>query len=460
MDAALMLKSTWVDYVKLGTLVQGGRELLVCYSRNNQRLFMLKDVSVGANSCMEKLATLRHRHIVLASFFIDLESTSYMAFEYTCHTLEELLHTHVTMNEDHIRAIALPVFEAMRYIHENSLLHGNVDVQSIRICGRSGTVVLGDCDACEEVAKPTNTDLEGLGIALLHCMEGSISDLNPTRVKECRASNKVFGLTDPERWSEHKQLVDFIDDIFSAQRRPAAKYASQHIYIVQGNWNPEVLVSLAELASLDEAMSFYSQNPLQYLPQSQSQHVNTLQPPFGPGSFSAYASAPSSFNEPPLPIEHRAFGTNEFASTSAQNYDQPQNTGFLRGLSGQLMQLEQRLEGRFQEIRIQAERAESSISKLENSRTLTNLPDQAMENCLEALENCLGRLDTSISSISKSLQTATKNLNELDMRAERSADDAYAIITLLIEIVTRQLQINMTERQELQQYQQQGERHF
>lgn len=87
--------------------------------------------------------------------------------------------------------------------------------------------MLGDCDACEEVAKPTDTDLEGLGIALLHCMEGSMSDLNPTRVKECRASNKVFGLTDPERWSEHKQLVDFIDDIFSAQRRPAAKYANQ-----------------------------------------------------------------------------------------------------------------------------------------------------------------------------------------------------------------------------------------
>lgn len=98
-----------MDYVKLGTLVQGGRELLVCCSRNDQRLFMLKDVGVGPNSRVEKISTLQHRHIVLASFFIDSESTSYMAFEYTRHTLEELLHTHVTMNEDHIRAIALPV---------------------------------------------------------------------------------------------------------------------------------------------------------------------------------------------------------------------------------------------------------------------------------------------------------------------------------------------------------------
>lgn len=113
-DASLVPKSTWVDYVKLGTLVQGGRELLVCCSRKDQRLFMLKDVGIGANSRVEKISTLQHRHIVLASFFIDSESTSYMAFEYTRHTLEELLHTHVKMNEDHIRAIALPVMSIDR----------------------------------------------------------------------------------------------------------------------------------------------------------------------------------------------------------------------------------------------------------------------------------------------------------------------------------------------------------
>lgn len=92
-------------------------------------------------------------------------------------------------------------------------------------------------------------------------------DLNPTRVRECRASNKVFGLSDPERWSEHKQLVDFIDDIFSVQRQPAAKLTNpvgrpkqpcidradskKHTYVAGGNWTPEVLVSLAELASLE-----------------------------------------------------------------------------------------------------------------------------------------------------------------------------------------------------------------
>lgn len=72
--------------------------------------------------------------------------------------------------------------------------------------------------------RPTSTDIEGLGIVLLHCMGGSISDLTPTRVREYRALNKVFGLTNPDKWSEHKQLVDFIDDVFSDQRHLLAKF--------------------------------------------------------------------------------------------------------------------------------------------------------------------------------------------------------------------------------------------
>lgn len=108
-DAKIVPKSTWLDYVNLGTLVQGGREMLICCSRNNQQLFMLKDVGQGLADRMVTTAALEHRHIALASFSIDSESTSYIAFPYIRHTLEELLHIHVTMDENHIRAIALPV---------------------------------------------------------------------------------------------------------------------------------------------------------------------------------------------------------------------------------------------------------------------------------------------------------------------------------------------------------------
>ena len=70
---------------------------------------MLKDVGSELKNCMENIATLQHRHIALASFQVDTESTSYIASLYTRYTLEELLHTHVTMEESHIRAVALPV---------------------------------------------------------------------------------------------------------------------------------------------------------------------------------------------------------------------------------------------------------------------------------------------------------------------------------------------------------------
>lgn len=82
----------------------------------------------------------------------------------------------------------------------------------------------GDCDDFERMTRPTNVDLEGLGIVMLNCMEPASAHLTAVRVREYRASNKVFGLEDSERWSEHKQLVDFIDDLFSAQRRPTAKF--------------------------------------------------------------------------------------------------------------------------------------------------------------------------------------------------------------------------------------------
>lgn len=74
-------------------------------------------------------------------------------------------------------------------------------------------------------------------------MEGSLTDLTVARVRECRASNKVFGLSDPERWSEHKQLVDFVDDIFSAQRRHVSKFTEPVGYPQQS------LIQLADFGS-------------------------------------------------------------------------------------------------------------------------------------------------------------------------------------------------------------------
>ena len=37
-------------------------------------------------------------------------------------------------------------------------------------------------------------------------------------VREQRTQNKVFGLTDPDRWSGAKQLVDFIEELINADK--------------------------------------------------------------------------------------------------------------------------------------------------------------------------------------------------------------------------------------------------
>jgi len=111
----------------------------------------------------------------------------------------------------------------------------------------------------------------------------------------------------------------------------------------------------AALGDSDE-MAFHSQHPFTYMPPPQSQNVNAVQPPFGPGCFSANGpTGSSSFNDLPLPSDQGAFVGHDFAPASTQNHDQPQSAGSFRAFSSQLVQLEHRLEGRFQEIRLRAE---------------------------------------------------------------------------------------------------------
>jgi predicted nucleic acid-binding Zn-ribbon protein len=88
----------------------------------------------------------------------------------------------------------------------------------------------------------------------------------------------------------------------------------------------------------------------------------------------------------------------------------------------------------------------SAIAKLDNFRTR-----------FEDLEDRSERFETSLKAISKSVQNLGKNLDELDLRAEKSADDAYAAITILIDVATRQLHVDMVDLKELQQYQQRSE---
>jgi hypothetical protein len=83
-----------------------------------------------------------------------------------------------------------------------------------------------------------------------------------------------------------------------------------------------------------------------------------------------------------------------------------------------------------------------AIAKLENFRAR-----------LEDLEDRSERFETSLKALSKSVQNVGRNLDELDLRA----DDAYAATTILIDIATKQLHVDMVDLKELQQYQQRSE---
>ena len=44
------------------------------------------------------------------------------------------------------------------------------------------------------------------------------------QIRQARATNRVFGLADAEKWSGCKQLMDFLDDTFCYQRKVSVKF--------------------------------------------------------------------------------------------------------------------------------------------------------------------------------------------------------------------------------------------
>ena len=60
---------------------------------------------------------------------------------------------------------------------------------------------------------------------MLDCMDGEPrgAGRDAAYVREQRAGNRVFGLREAERWSGHKQLIDFLDELFNAEKPASTK---------------------------------------------------------------------------------------------------------------------------------------------------------------------------------------------------------------------------------------------
>jgi hypothetical protein len=87
----------------------------------------------------------------------------------------------------------------------------------------------------------SDTDLTDLGFVLLECMEGHPlpqERRDTRRIRDQRKANQVFGLTNAEKWSGSKQLVDFLDDVFNEERSTNSKFQKPVSYDIRDlQWN-------------------------------------------------------------------------------------------------------------------------------------------------------------------------------------------------------------------------------
>ncbi|WPH01225.1 Hypothetical protein R9X50_00406100 [Acrodontium crateriforme] len=242
----------WEDFTRLGALTQAQCSQLICQPKHGSpSLFMFK--KLHTDTAFKHIFDMQHPCIVMAHHLIRSPDVQYVGFEYYRFTLEEVISIHLSMQEAHLYPIAKAIFSALQFLHEHGLVHGHVSTHSIRLCGRTGKVLLGDCEKSQsESSDDHNIDLDQLGLSILKCMEAQPqSSRTADEVRSERATNKVFGLSDAERWSDAKQLIDFLEDLFSLQRSRTLKLERPHDYINANIANDEILLPLIELASLE-----------------------------------------------------------------------------------------------------------------------------------------------------------------------------------------------------------------
>lgn len=96
----------WLDLLQLGTLVQGTNEWLLCSSRVQREMYMLRGIDGDVDQAALKAEIMAHPRIVAAAFAVSSDVQSFIGFQYVRFTLEEMLYVHVRMDETQIRAVA------------------------------------------------------------------------------------------------------------------------------------------------------------------------------------------------------------------------------------------------------------------------------------------------------------------------------------------------------------------
>jgi hypothetical protein len=114
-------QSTWLDFIRLGKLVQGESEVLVCTRRENQsRLLMFKWVGEDMDKVVEQSLAFNNPNVVVARYVVSSDMGTHVAYDYVRFTLSEALSVHMAMEEVHVRAIAISVRQHGLILRRNS----------------------------------------------------------------------------------------------------------------------------------------------------------------------------------------------------------------------------------------------------------------------------------------------------------------------------------------------------
>ncbi|KAF2835321.1 hypothetical protein M501DRAFT_1061069 [Patellaria atrata CBS 101060] len=254
---------------RMGTLTQGQKLWMVCRCitpKHSGELIMFKDCKPGeASREIGILKKLSHPNIVqLKQAFIH-QNICYVGITYLRFTLREILYVHMSLGELQVKYLAKEVFQGLQYLHEKKCTYTGLNLDSVRIDGKKGNVVLegfsqaflddDDADADEHGTYIMNShdSLQDLGFILLECMEGRPAETKRDIdfIKKQREQYKVFGLHNAEAWSGCKQLIDFLDELFNVDKEFTAKIQRPHEFIKEDGVGPSCLMHYLELVSLE-----------------------------------------------------------------------------------------------------------------------------------------------------------------------------------------------------------------
>ena len=149
-------RNPWKEYRRLGDLVQGG--VLILGSKMGKTIMFKEMSKADGRKEYSMLQAIKHRNVIDVQAVYIEDTCFFLGLEYARCTLEEVISVPLEMGEKHVQCVAFSVccafqrpntitdfgqlFGAIQSIAAAGIAHGNINVQSVRLCGRTGRVIL------------------------------------------------------------------------------------------------------------------------------------------------------------------------------------------------------------------------------------------------------------------------------------------------------------------------------